>query len=557
MTTTNDSHQLEAIPHRAETDSFDLKPALVRIWETALTYWWILVATPLIAVSCVVAYIMIWPPTYHAAVGLLSQGEKDYERDAFYRNWNTFRKDDLNSEVQLMTSRPILQGVVDELGLKYDEIYHPPLSHLTYLWTESEIGNKYRSIKQRFFPKKASPLQLTEAEKDRARILADFKNGVKLEPVPDSYVAALTVKAATPRVAEIANTLANTYLKHREKRYVAEAQKAYNALKVEVERARKQLRAVDDQRIAFARKNGLFLDLENGKVEISLWENLGAGIIELEAQLKGLQQKKLKLEEEMAKEPERIVNTEVYQVDQNYRNREAQHEGLITQRELGLLRYRPESPELQMIDKQINAIGNLLQEGESDMIHSRTLAVNSTYQNLYLTLKNIDSDIVGIEATLEKKREDYARIEDRLSTLPAKKVKLHEIDRERTQLEEKYIALSQKLKIAEVSMTSLAIAPSSIQVVEYANIPSKPVWPKTKVLLAAAVFLGLAGGLILAVLVDLVFPRFSINSLQGSKEEFPFFAEVVLGGRTATVNMLNPHLFGKHANVEKSEELQV
>lgn len=552
MTTTNHSNEVEAVPHHVEGDSFDLKPALIRILETAITYWWILVATPLLTLVCVFTYIMIWPPTYQAAVGLLSEAEKDYERVAFYRNWNTFRKDDLNSEVQLMTSRPVLQDVVEQLGLTYEEIYHPPLSHLTYLWTESRIGDEYRRIKALFFPKKESPFELSDEEKEMGRILVDLKSGVRLDPVPDSFVAALVVKSASPRAAEIANALAHTYLKHRKIRYEAEARKAYDSLKIEVDIAREQLNTIDNERIAYAEGNGLFLDLENGKVEIGLWENLGASILELESQLKGLRQKRLKIDEDMSHEPERIVSSEVFQVDENYRIREAQYHGLITQRELGLLRYLPDSPELATINNQIDALSGLIDSAGEEKVYSRTSTINATYQNLYLTLKNIDADIAGIEATLIQKRKEHAIIADKLRTLPEKKVTLHNIDRQRTQLEEKFTALSQKLKIAEVSITSLATAPSAIQVVEYATVPNKPVWPKTKLLIAAAIFLGLAGGLILAVAVDMVFPRFSINNFNNSKEELPFFAEVVLGGKKSKVNMLTPHTFSNYAKLEKS-----
>ena len=149
--------------------------------------------------------------------------DQDLQRDAFYQQWNIFRKDNVQDEALFITTKSILKKVILEMDLSYDEIYHPFLSYAVHLWGESWIGKNYRKIKYSIFPKKKGPYSPTEEEIKFGKILSDFKKGVEIKTVGESNIGLLIVKGSTPRVAEIANKIIDIYLESRIERFLDEA----------------------------------------------------------------------------------------------------------------------------------------------------------------------------------------------------------------------------------------------------------------------------------------------------------------------------------------------
>ena len=202
---------IEAVPHYPEADSFQFRVSLGNLKQAVVARKWVVVFTTILTTALVVAYIWIWPPTYQVEVMVAADSEKDVQRNTFYQGWNVFRQEALADEAALMTSGPVLKEVTRRLDLKYTDVYHPFLSYVTYLWGESWVGKTYRKVKYWFFPKAPGPYDPTPEEIERYKVIADFRDGVKIEQVKDANVGLLIVKASSQRVAEIANTVADVY----------------------------------------------------------------------------------------------------------------------------------------------------------------------------------------------------------------------------------------------------------------------------------------------------------------------------------------------------------
>jgi capsular polysaccharide biosynthesis protein len=87
--------------------------------------------------------------------------------------------------------------------------------------------------------------------------------------------------------------------------------------------------------------------------------------------------------------------------------------------------------------------------------------------------------------------------------------------------------------VAEVSAATVRSAPSPIRVVDPASPPASPSWPKTKVLLLAALIAGLGFGLAVAVIRSAMQGWVSRSRIAKSPGSPPLYAVVGQDGEFA------------------------
>ncbi len=508
------------------TDVFDVRSALLRIWDSCRIHAWLVVFCPLLTVGLITFYVLNWQPIYVAEAVLLAEPERDSSREQFYYFWNMFRKEDVKSEVSLMTSTAVVAEVVKKLNLTYDDVYHPFLNHAAYLWTQSTVGRTYRRVKQWFFPPKPGPYVPTEAEVDFARTVADFKEGVSITPVPESHVGALTLKGPSPRVAEIANALIHTSLEHRRRRYIEEATHAYNAVKAETDKVYAELKAREESRRQFYADNGLLMELEREKIDVTNYASLEASLGTLRTELAGLEQKKALLQRLLANEPSETITQRTVQRNPLRQEVERLKTTLEAQLADNLVRYREDAPEIVELRKRIAAFDGLLKSMAEEASHSSTRAVSTTREALDSQLKNTEVEIAGKRATLEAKEKLLSTLRPRLTEIPRQIIELRHLGREESGIEKKYVILQERLMMAEVSISAARSAPASLKVVDFAETPSKPAWPQNKLLFPAALLLGLFAGVTLAVCLDLLASRVTEARLKSQAAEYPLFGTI-------------------------------
>lgn len=512
--------ETEAIPHRPEADTFDFRASWQSIRQACLGHKWLIVSTCFSTMLMVVVYMVVWPPVYHAEVVLVADAEEDMQRDNFYQYWNVFRKDPLPDEVQLMSTGPILERVVDELGLTFEEVHHPFLSYTAYLWTESWVGKTYRRIKEWFFPPKTGPYVPTPEEVKRAWTIRDFKKGVFLEPISESHVGLLVVKGPTPRVAEIADTLVNVYLDERQKRHVAEAERAYQSLSQEAEKVRAELSELETRMQEYYTDNSLLLMFEKDKVEVSEWLKLKSSVVETQSIVASLEKSLEEVDRQLSMEEKEITSSRILQKN----NIKDEMINLELEHQLALQKFQPDSPEVQSIEKEISVVKQLISEIGDTTEAQKTQVISETYVSLMLRRSNLLSELQGVRAGLEVKLKEAQRMERQVADIPEKMKITHEMNRQHQLLEKKYSVLQDKMAVAIVSKAAAKSAPPSMRVVEYASLPAKPSWPNKKLLLALAMIMGLGAGVVLALLLDLIFARVNRYRLQRADIDYPVYA---------------------------------
>ncbi len=512
----------EAVPHRPEADSFQVGASLGGLRQALVSHWVVVVATTLLTTGLVSLYMWVWPPVFQVSVMIAADSEKDASRSSFYSGWNVFRQELLADEGTMLTSAPVLKETIRRLDLKYEEVYHPFLSYLTHLWSVSSVGNTYRKVKSWFFPKKPGPYDPTPEQIEAFKVFSDFRDGVRIEQVKETSIGLLTVKASTPRVAEMANTMADTYLDLRRERQIKEATQAQASLTEEVNRIQSELAKLDRDVAKFRKSNSLLLQYEKDKVQIGNFESRRLAVGELEARIAEKEDTLRSVERNLATEGEFLDSSRVF------KDSAAQDRVTKLEIQLGQARqlYQPDAREVRELEDQIRlAMADIEGKNRSVVVRNAT-RVSDSFEVLRARKAVLESQIAGDRASLGKKREELERERRLLENLPDKLKVNHEFERQQAVMEGKLRSLYEKLSMATVSLATARSAPPALRIVEYAAPPDQPVWPRTKFFIMGAVLFGLLLGTMAALLLDLAFVRVTRHRLRDRDHVYRVFAVV-------------------------------
>lgn len=516
----------EAIPHHPEADSFHIGESLEVIKRAFRNHLILVIMVTAVTVGLVLAYVQVWPKTFQSEVMVAIDSGQDQMRNAFYQQWNIFRKDGMSEEATLLTSGPVLKQVIRELDLTYDDVYHPPMSYIVHLWGESWIGQNYRKIKYSIFPQPENPFAPSPEEEERYKVLKDFRAAVSVQQVGEASIGLVIVKGSNQRVFEIANTMVDVYLEQRRERYLEEARRAYDSLKEETDKALAELQEVEEEMRRFYSANDLLLLFEKDRVELGNWIGLRSAVTDLRAQIAEYTDALHVIRQQMAAESRHMKSNRVFQ-DNASKTRLTELEKALA---VAKQQFQPDAPEVLELEEQIALEQGRIQEGESDILVRDSQRINAAYEDLRSQRVSIETQLAGAQAALAVKEEEQQRLHDLLQGIPQKMLVNKALERRQALLESKYQSLNEKLMLASVSMATVKSAPSALWVVEYAGPPDKPTWPKTKLLLAVALVFGGLAGLVGALLMELVFMRVSRDRIMRQGSGYRLFA-VVNGDR--------------------------
>ncbi len=198
-----------------------------------------------------------------------------------------------------------------------------------------------------------------------------------------------------------------------------------------------------------------------------------------------------------------------------------------------LIHYRPDAPEVKELDRQIAVVKEQMGQEPGEVVLQSSVVLNDAYQTLRQRKRQLEEDLAGQRAALAVKQQQASQIRALMSQIPDKIKVSHDFDREHSALEKRYVTLQDKMMVASVSLAAASSAPPSVRVVEPASHPDKPSWPKTRLLIAGAVAVGLAAGVLLALLVELIRGRVSRYQLSVAQDRLPIYALVAHDARSA------------------------
>lgn len=490
-------HQGSPPPH-VHRDVFDFREPLRRLAKIVRWHWLLVAIVIAATLGLVIAYIQLRPPIYEAQTILLVEPKEDMVRDRFYDQWNIFRKDEAESEAQLVTGGPVLAEVVQDLDLKWDDVFHPLSSQVRRWWQYSAIGIKYREIKHRFFPPEPNPWQLTEAEREQIDTLLDLKKGVTLEAVEGTHVGRLIVRGPTPRVAEIANAIAKTYIRQRVERHEDEARRAYDALTPMLEAAQTRMMSLQEEMVAFRESNDVYFDFEREQAIVKQLATVEGTLIERETSRARAMREIEVVESLIAGEDPELTSVRVEELNTIRQQMIGQLLAQDLELAARLQRFLPGAPEVTEVEELIAILQRNIDDAKEMIPSSESKALNSIYVALREKRGAMQIHLAGDEEEIARLKDLQQSLSAQLSGLSGKQRAIQEYFRVIGEARAEYEALLEKHTQAMVTMKTIAQALPSMRLMEEAKPPQDPSWPNTKVMVAAALVIGAMLGVLAA-----------------------------------------------------------
>lgn len=341
----------------------------------------------------------------------------------------------INTEVEVLRSRGLLEQVVERLDLTNDPEFNAALRERSMFSLGALL----------------SVLRSSDEEVSERRVLDSvidvLSDKVAISNIRNSYVFRITVTTEAPRKsALIANTVAEAYIR--------------DQISVKFEKTAQATEWLSDQ------VSTLRLDLENAETELKSFSSSTdlispEGLFALNRQLKDLRDRKSNLTEAIAAQKAAVVNLETV-------------EGLS-----------PEEKAQRANDPGLARLAEDIQNGVEG-------AAESFETQYAVLLTRAQQEVLRLEAQFEAVDTSIAELTERIETQSSELVRLQQLEREAQANGLIYEAFLSRLKETTVQQ---GIQQADSRILSQAVVPLSPSAPKKPMILALSLILGaMVGG---------------------------------------------------------------
>ncbi|WP_336096906.1 polysaccharide biosynthesis tyrosine autokinase [Roseovarius sp. CH_XMU1461] len=336
----------------------------------------------------------------------------------------------INTEVEVLRSRGLLEQVVERLDLTNDPEFNAALRERSMFSLGALL----------------SLLRSSDEEVSERRVLDSvidvLSDKVAISNIRNSYVFRITVTTEAPRKsALIANTVAEAYIR--------------DQISVKFEKTAQATEWLSDQ------VSTLRLDLENAETELKSFSSSTdlispEGLFALNRQLKDLRDRKSNLTEAIAAQKAAVVNLETV-------------EGLS-----------PEEKAQRANDPGLARLAEDIQNGVEG-------AAESFETQYAVLLTRAQQEVLRLEAQFEAVDTSIAELTERIETQSSELVRLQQLEREAQANGLIYEAFLSRLKETTVQQ---GIQQADSRILSQAVVPLSPSAPKKSMILALSLILG-------------------------------------------------------------------
>jgi polysaccharide chain length determinant protein (PEP-CTERM system associated) len=180
-----------------------------------------------------------------------------------------------------------------------------------------------------------------------------------------------------------------------------------------------------------------------------------------------------------------------------------------------LLRFTDKHPDVVAMRRTLDDLNQrrtmemeALRRGDANAAALTGASANPVYQNIQLSLNQVEVEIASARAALQDHQEKVADQRRFADTMPQVEAEYARLNRDYTVTKAQYTALAERLEKARVGDDAEATGSVRFEVVDPPASPFKPVSPKRLMLLIGVLVAGTAAGVGLAYLLNLIRPVF-------------------------------------------------
>jgi uncharacterized protein involved in exopolysaccharide biosynthesis len=386
-------------------------------------------------------------------------------------------KEELNSEVEIIRSRPVLERVVTDLHLEQPK----PVKETGVAGAIRQVlrgafkGGRWVMV-QVGLSKPLTPSQTFEAavEKLRQRLI--------VEPESDSQIIWIRYRTADPELAaQVVNRVAEEYQKQHLTININRAESSFYA--EQIDKVQGDLKGLQEQLLHLKERSGIVSFSEQSRAILRKMETLDNSRTNVQKEIIRVRAKVEKIQDLRRARPGLLIPLPELAQEQQLSALEDKYLNLQFQVKTVLQRYTPESRQYQVITEQIGALRKQIKDHVSTLLE-RELA---KLRELQAEEQAITQSVKDTKAEMEQ--------------LPAAEMNLANLERD---IDTKQAILSVLLKKYQDSLLARNIDQrlENAKILSLAAVPLRPVFPNLLLNLALGLLLALAVSLSMGFLLE-------------------------------------------------------
>ena len=399
-------------------------------------------------------------------------------------------------------------------------------------------------------------VQILKQKKEKDRVMERLVRMDNVKNIPDDLavevvLSSLQVKTVEPDLMEIhamhsdpkvAAMIANSVAIAVTQRSLREAQKDAMQERLYIQQSlrnlERQLKEIEEK-IAQEKKRLGIVDLpEEVKTLLETIRNYELDYKNAQSQLEAATAQINRLQQQIKQiRPIVTVDVELLKEDPVFKQMSEQLAALEVERARLLALFTSEHPEVQQVEERIKALRQALAKQARQLtVKDREVLPNPAYQLLVQQLMTTEADRFAAEARLQALDKFLPKLRERLKALPDSQLRLSELTRKAQATEQVFTNLLLRLEEARIREVTRV---GSLTIADLATIPQRPVFPRRSFILAFALFLGIALGVFVALVVDKLSE--TVTSAEEVKEilDVPVLGNIPKVRDLSTMNILD------------------
>ena len=447
------------------SDEIDLRA----IWALVLRRKWTVIVFFLIIVVTAIVASMMMTPMYRSTVVL--QIDRQEAKVVDYQDVNPTEspaegKEFYSTQYELLKSRTMAEKIINQLNLASDITFSPKPS---------------QSFLSSIFSSKPSNENVDLSYEAKLDSLIDkFIAGLKVEPVKNSRLVKVSFESSSPILAEkVANAIASTYINVNLERRMDATSYAKTFLQDQLNQVRARLEESEKQLVSFSREMGIIKseDEDGTGTDVQILKEYTSALSKAEQERIQAESKFKQIQKSSGAGLQEVIDNKVIQ------GLKARKANLDAEYQDGLQIYKPDYPSMLQKKGQINEIQGKI----DDEIKNVKLSIQMRFEAA-------KAEEEGLRSKLAEARAEVLAVQD-------KSIKYGILKREVDTNRQLYDGLLQRMK--EVSVSG-GVGLNNISVVDQAKMAKSPFKPKLVLNILIAAILGLVGGVLLVILIEML-----------------------------------------------------
>ncbi|SRR5579875_250942 len=438
---------------------------------------------------------LLWPPVYRSTAKILIQDNRAQYLVSSDLQPNTQQtaltvkpvsEEDLNSEIELLTSTYLIKQAVAELT--------PPASFTNPVSSAFSMALSLPNLGYHL-------LHETPTLTPRDKWALALERHLSSSPIKRSNVIEVSFRAHDPEWTHTFLVhLLNEYLAYHAR--ISHDPQAEKFFQEQADALQAKLYASEDKLRAFQLQNGI-TDLQAQKqTMVNRLSDLEGQFQRTATELAGAREQVATLEAQLGKTPEHIDKETRSVQNLALSQLKPQVMQLKAERAELLARYQPTSQRIQEIDAKIAAAERILEREDHLEVNERSVDLNPVWVTVDTSLDEARVKADSLSASVKVLKDSIQEMHKRLDKLVNDAVSMERLQRQVMTDRDTYLSYVRKTEEARTAQALNLNKILNVSIAQPPTLPLRPVFPKVWLNLIAGLLLGFTLGIIVAYLEE-------------------------------------------------------